>query len=410
MSRAARHWAGGALWTTASSVVIGVLGLLAVTSAARSLGAADYGDFAFGWALFFGVGGVFAGLQAEVTRTLSSRDGVVGGSSLFALAGVLALPVALAGGCVAAAAAGGADWALVGIPIFVGLLLLAALTFVAGVLAADLQWMPLAGLMALDAVVRTVAVVAVTAAGATGLLPSAIAVGTVAWIFLVPLPGQRARLRAAASVRSTGFARRAVLAMAAAGCTSVVVNGLPALVALVRSSPLDESVAAELAGLVFIRSGLLLVVYGLRPVILRYFLSIAVTPAVLRRVVVGCVLGGIAYAVGVAAVGPWLLRLILGREFALSTLTAAWLAVGSAGLVLMVVLGLALLALDRHAAAALGWVAALVAALLLLAAAPTTAAAIVLAASASPWVGVCVHLVAAARAAARTRADVEKVA
>ncbi len=401
MRRATRGWVGGALWTTGSSAVIGVLGLVAVAAAGRSLGAGAYGDFAFTWALFFGVGGVFAGLQSEVTRTLSTEDRAGEGPPLLVTSLLLAGPVSLVGGLIAATSGGATASASIGPVITVGLMMLAALTFSAGVLAAEHQWRHLAGLMTIDAGLRTLAVVLVAAAGAAQMLPVAIAAGAVAWIFLLPSPRQRASLGAALALRRVGFARRAVWAMAAAGCTSIAVNGLPALVTLVRPGSFDASVAGELAALVFIRSGLLLGVYGLRPVILRYFLSTPVTQRLLRTAVVCCVVGGVAYALLVALVGPWLLPLLLGPGFVLSPLTGAWLAVGSAGLVLMVVVGLALLAQDQHVAAAYGWAGALVAAVVLVAAAPTTASAIVLAAAISPWVGALLHLTAAVPTASR---------
>ncbi len=401
MRRATRGWVSGALWTTGSAAAIGVLGLIAVAAAGRALGADDYGDFAFTWALFFGVGGVFAGLQAEVTRTLSTEDRAGDGPPLIVTSLVLAGAVSLVGGILAASSGVATGGASSGAVIALGLMMLAALTFSAGVLAAEHRWRRLAGLMTIDAGLRTLAVVLVAAAGATQLLPAAIAVGAVAWVALLPSPRHRASLGAAFALRRTGFARRAMLAMAAAGCTSIVVNGLPALVALIRPGSFDASVAGELAALVFIRSGLLLGVYGLRPVILRYFLSTPVTLPLLRTAVTVCVVGGLAYALVVALVGPWLLQLLLGSAFVLSPLTGAWLAVGSAGLVLMVVVGLALLAQDQHVAAAYGWAGALAAAVLLVAVAPTTASAIVLAAAISPWVGALLHLTAAVRTASR---------
>lgn len=393
MSPEARSWARGAVWTTASSVVVGVLGLLAVTAAARGLGTDDYGEFAYAWAAFFGIGGVFAGVQAEVTRTAGVRDSERGGLPLGLVVAAMSVPVAVVGSLVVGRG-GGDGWNVsAGLPAFAGLVMLACLTVVAGVLAAELRWGGLAGMMTVDAVIRTVAVVLVTALGATWGLPAAIASGSLAWLLVLAVPQVGASLRVAALSRPTGLARRLGLAMAAAGCTSLVVSGLPALVGLLRPEPLDSAVAALLAALVLIRSGLLLVVYGARPVILRYFLSAPPRGVVLRRALAWCLLCGGVYAALMWLGGPWALTQLLGPDFLVTAEDAGLLGAGAAGLAMMVVLGLALLALDCHAAAVTGWVVSLVSVIAFLTWAPTAEAAVLVAAAGSPWIGAVVHLV-----------------
>jgi O-antigen/teichoic acid export membrane protein len=393
MRSEARSWARGAVWTTASSVIVGVLGLLAVTAAARGLGTDDYGAFAYAWAAFFGIGGVFAGLQSEVTRTAGVHDHARGGPALVLVVAAMSVPVAVVGSLVVGQDEGEQWEPSAGVPTFAGLIMLACLTVVAGILAAELRWRSLAGLMTVDAVIRTAAVVLVTASGSTWGLPAAIASGSVAWLLFLTVPEVRASLRAVTVGHPTGLARRLALAMAAAGCTSLMVSGLPALVGLLRPEPLDATVAALLAALVLIRSGLLLVVYGARPVILRYFLASPPRGLVLRRALAGFLLCGGAYAALMWLAGPWVLRLLLGPEFLVTAEDAGWLGIGAAGLAMMVMLGLALLALDRHAAAMTGWVVGLVSVIALLAWAPTAEAAVRLAAAVSPWLGATAHLV-----------------
>jgi hypothetical protein len=164
-------------------------------------------------------------------------------------------------------------------------------------------------------------------------------------------------------------------------------------VGLLRPEPFDAAVAALLAALVLIRSGLLLVVYGARPVILRYFLATPPRGVVLRRALAGSLLCGGAYAALMWLAGPWVLRLLLGPDFLVTPEDAGWLGVGAAGLAMMVMLGLALLALDRHVAAMTGWVVGLVSVIALLTWAPTAEAAVLVAAAGSPWIGAAVHLV-----------------
>jgi O-antigen/teichoic acid export membrane protein len=388
-----RSWARGAVWTTASSVIIGVLGLLAVTAAARGLGTDDFGEFAYAWAAFFGIGGVFAGLQAEVTRTASAHRHDRSGPALVLVVAALSVPVAVLGSLVVGLGEGGRWQPRAGVPTFAGLIMLACLTVVAGILAAELRWGGLAGLMTVDAVIRTAAVVLVTAAGAAWGLPAAIASGSLAWLLVLTVPQVGSSLRAIAVSRPGGLTRRLALAMAAAGCTSLVVSGLPALVGLLRPEPFDAAVAALLAALVLIRSGLLLVVYGARPVILRYFLATPPRGVVLRRALAGSLLCGGAYAALMWLAGPWVLRLLLGPDFLVTPEDAGWLGVGAAGLAMMVMLGLALLALDRHVAAMTGWVVGLVSVIALLTWAPTAEAAVLVAAAGSPWIGAAVHLV-----------------
>lgn len=376
-------------WSAASTLTTGLLGWAALVVVGRSEGPAEFATFAVVWAVFFGVGGAFAGLQQEVTRTVSTADDEGGGATrLLGPVLLLALPVVAVVAVVSALDADAEQAAALGL----GLVGLALLTFVAGGLAARDAWRSLACLMIGDAVLRTAAVVLCVTADRTDLLPWAIAVGAFAWAPLLVLPDVRGAVRAHGVDPAPVLARKSLAAMAGTGCAALLVAGFPLLVSVARSGELSAGVGILLATLILVRAPLLVVLYGFRPVVLRGFLASDVhVPAAVRRwwLVLGG--GGVAGVVVAALAGPPVVRAVFGDDYSTDATELALLAAGSFLLAMLVVSGIALVALDRHLGSVLGWLAAVSASLVALAVPGSDRTAILLACTAGPVVGLAVH-------------------
>jgi len=380
---------GRVAWSAASTLTTGLLGWVTVVVVGRAEGPAVFAAFAVVWGLFFGVGGSFAGLQQEVTRTVTEadRDGTAPTRLLGPVLG-LAVPAVVLVAVVSLADGGAEQAAALGL----GLLGLALMTFLSGGLAARDAWRSLAVLMTADAVLRTSAVTVCVVADRNDLLPWAIAVGAFAWAPLLAVPDVRRALAAHGRDPVPVLSRKALAAMASTGCAALLVAGFPLLVSVARPGELGSAVGVLLATLILVRAPLLVVLYGFRPVVLRGFLAagVSVPRAVVRWWVVlgGAGLLGVALA---ALVGPPVVRGVFGDGYSSSRTDLALLAAGSVLLAMLVVSGIALVALDRHGASVSGWLTAVVASLVVLAVPGSDRDALLLACTAGPLVGLAVH-------------------
>ena len=195
-------------WSAAATLVTGVLGWVTLVVVARASGPSDFASFAVLWALFFGIGGAFSGLQQEVTRSAAVAERETARTRLLPVVLVLSLPSALLGVLVvttgAVQAPGGAT--ATAAAMAAGLVALGMLTFVNGVLAARDEWFDLALVLAGDAVLRTCAVLVAVAVDSSAALPWAIAVGAFAWLPLLAVrPPVRASLGAPAPTPSAAW-------------------------------------------------------------------------------------------------------------------------------------------------------------------------------------------------------------
>jgi O-antigen/teichoic acid export membrane protein len=388
---------GRVVWSAASVLATGLLGWVALVVVARSAGPADFAAYAVVWAVFFGIGGALAGLQQEVTRTITeadrSRDDLLP-TRLLGPVLTLTVPLVVLVGVVVATEGGalGASAAELAVALAVGLVGLAVLTFVAGGLAARDSWKGLALLMTGDAALRTAAVVAAVRADRLDLLPWAIAVGAFAWVPLLALPAVRSAVSAQGKDSVGGLLARALAAMASTGCAALLVAGFPLLVSVARPGELGAAIGVLLATLILVRAPLLVVLYGFRPVVLRGFLAdgVAVRSALWRW---WGTLGGLG-VVGVvlaALAGPAVVRAVFGDGYSTSPTDLAALAGGSVLLAMLVVSGIGLVAADRHAASVAGWGAAVLASVVLLAVPGSGRDAVLLAVTAGPVAGLAVH-------------------
>lgn len=346
---------------TGASVASAAVGWGTLLIVGRAGGANAYTAFAVLWGVYYGLAGAFAGLQHEVTRTGAEggATGHVRPSRLVGAVGVCGVVVAAA--AVASVAVWGpaidAGWGVAGF-LFFAVLGLAGLVGTLGQLAALDKWRPMAALLFADAVTRLIAVslVALTS-GSLSSYMAAIAVG--AWVWLPYVATTRGSVRPMTSSSETGFREfwsRAVPAMTATGCASLLVAGFPWLVATTTREPLTGSSAGLLAALVLFRSPVLVLMNGVRPLILRSMLA---RPEELGRSIrrarvlimpVGSLLGVAAYLVG-----PWLLTTCFGRDFVVSRWQAAAFVASSTLLVMLTFSTLGLLAARLSWRATASW-------------------------------------------------------
>lgn len=352
----------------AATLVSALLGWAALLAVAQLAGETAYATFAVMWAVYYALAGTLAGLQHEVTRSAvePQEPEATGGLPMTAYAvgagtGVLGLATfPLWSGSVSAGTP-------VGLALGAGLLGLAGLVIALGLLAAERRWVGVAGLLVADAVVRLVAVGAVAAVdGSTAWAMAAIGCASWVWVPGVLLLRSRGAFRTSASVEVARrrFGRRAVAAMLATGCGSLLIAGFPWLLAVTSRDPVTASAAGILAAVVLFRSPVLVLVYGLRPLILRDLLAHpAHAVRSVRRAwlgylglgVLGCLAGWVA--------GPALLTLTFGSGFEVTRLEAALLVVSAVLLAMATHGGLAYVAADAHVRSTQSWALAVAATL-----------------------------------------------
>lgn len=369
-----------------SAAVAGGAGYLAILIAARQLGAAAYAEFSVFWSLLFVVVGFLFGVQQEVTRvTREAEDAPAAPASgprlaaatvgIGAVIGVLVLATSPLWGPTVL----GSDWALEA-ALIAAIAVLATGQFTAtGMLGGRARWGAFSLLISLEAVVRLAlfGLVAVLAPIAPWFAV-ATAAAYLAWLAVAAahraLRGDLVGLRAATSLRAT--VGRLIQTMLAAGASGVLVNGFPAILALVVAAGIAPIGDAELGVLV------LLVMLTRAPLMvpLNSFTSALVTRFVDERRQSGrvrpwrpvlLVLAASAVLAVLAAVaGPPLLPIVFGAEYTVTPLLAAALTASAAGIGLMTVTGAAVLAIDAHGWYLGGWAISLVATLGLLVAVP----------------------------------------
>jgi hypothetical protein len=148
----------------------------------------------------------------------------------------------------------------------------------------------------------------------------------------------------------------------------LIIAGFPWLMAVTSRDPVGVETSGLLAALVLFRSPVLVIVYGLRPIILRDFLS---RPASLAsrvwRVWMFGALGGGLMSAGAFAIGPELLRVTFGNGFDVTRVQAAGLVVSAVLLAMATLASLAFVAVAAHRLVLAGWILAIGATLLVLA-------------------------------------------
>lgn len=368
--RPARRWGGAALIGSVSAgcAMIGWLTLIVVARVDPE----RYAPFAVLWAFYYFSAGALSGLQQEVTRVSVAGDRRVltQGTSLRFLGLVIGLgfAVVVAGTYAWWGRAVEASWVLV-LPMSLGVISLAFLTVTLGVLAAESRWSAAAALLVGDALLRLGLVsIAGATTDSTFWYGVAIVCGNVTWLPVL----WSAR---SASTRNTfrehwefsALLGRSLTSIASTASASLLIAGLPWLLAVTK--PEDEGALSGslLAALVLFRSPVLVLIQGLRPVILRGMLEEAhdLVRHVWQSVAIYSAVAVIA-TFGAYAAGPWLLTMTFGDSFVVRPVHAAILVFSAVLLALATHLNLAFIAADRHRKGTEGWLVALAATVVVL--------------------------------------------
>ena len=356
-----------------------------------------YNSFLAYWGLFFACTGLIDGITQETTRAVAaSRETDVRGSAnpwkLGALVGAVVAAVVLLAGLVAMGRIVPTHPGTATGLLAFGLLSYAFQAVLSGILSGSGLWNRYAALVALDSGVRLVLAVVVWALGG-GLVEflAITVIGALSWAVILALAPVRVQL----DVDRRAFARRVGSAMVASGASAALITGFPtAASAAFPAATAGAAVAAINNAVMLTRAPVL--------VPLQRFQSALVVRFVERRdsiykalaAPVGAILG--VGLIGFAAawlIGPWILRVAYKPQLFVGGLTLGLLTFASAFMGMLMITGVAVLALEKHAFYVSGWLAATATAFAVLFLAPWgVATTVVVALFAGPIVGALVHL------------------
>ena len=356
-----------------------------------------YNSFLAYWGLFFACTGLIDGITQETTRAVAaSRETQVRGSANpwklgAAIGAALAAVVLLVGFFTMGRIVPTHPGTATGLLAF-GLLSYAFQAVLSGILSGSGLWNRYAALVALDSGVRLVLAVVVWALGG-GLVEflAITVIGALSWAVVLALAPVRVQL----DVDRGAFVRRVGSAMVASGASAALITGFPtAASAAFPAATAGAAVAAINNAVMLTRAPVL--------VPLQRFQSALVVRFVERRgavykalaAPVGAIMG--VGLIGFAAawlIGPWILRVAYKPELFVDGLTLGLLTFASAFMGMLMITGVAVLALERHAFYVAGWLAATATAFAVLFLAPWgVATTVVVALFAGPIVGALVHL------------------
>lgn len=356
-----------------------------------------YNSFLAYWGLFFACTGLIDGITQETTRAVAaSRETDVRGSAnpwkLGAAVGAAVAAVVLLAGLVAMGRIVPTHPGTATGLLAFGLLSYAFQAVLSGILSGSGLWNRYAALVALDSGVRLVLAVVVWALGG-GLVEflAITVIGALSWAVILALAPVRVQL----DVDRGAFVRRVGSAMVASGASAALITGFPtAASAAFPAATAGAAVAAINNAVMLTRAPVL--------VPLQRFQSALVVRFVERRdsvykalaAPVGAIMG--VGLIGFAAawlIGPWILRVAYKPELFVDGLTLGLLTFASAFMGMLMITGVAVLALERHAFYVAGWLAATATAFAVLFLAPWgVATTVVVALFAGPIVGALVHL------------------
>lgn len=359
-----------------------------------------YNYFLAFWGLFFAATGLIDGITQETTRAVAaSRETKargtanpwkLGGAIGAVLAGV-ALAVGVVGmGRIVPSNTGAAT----GLLAF-GLVSYAFQAVLSGILSGSGLWSRYAALVAMDSGVRLVLAVLVWALGG-GLVKFLVitVIGALSWMLILALSPVRVTL----DVDRATFVRRVASAMVASGASAALITGFPTA----ASAAFPAATAATGGAAVAAINNAVMLTRAPVLVPLQRFQSALVVRFVRHRgrvyqalaAPVAAILGvGLAGFAAAWAVGPWILRVAYKPELFVDGLTLGLLTFASAFMGMLMITGVAVLALERHGFYVAGWLAATATAFAVLFLAPWGVTATVVAALfAGPVVGTLVHL------------------
>ena len=356
-----------------------------------------YNSFLAYWGLFFACTGLIDGITQETTRAVAaSRETQVRGNANpwklgaaigVALAAVVLLVGLFAMGRIVPTHPGTAT----GLLAF-GLLSYAFQAVLSGILSGSGLWNRYAALVALDSGVRLVLAVVVWALGG-GLVEflAITVIGALSWAVVLALAPVRVQL----DVDRGAFVRRVGSAMVASGASAALITGFPtAASAAFPAATAGAAVAAINNAVMLTRAPVLVPLQRFQSALVVRFVERRDTVYRALAAPVGAIMGvGIVGFAAAWLIGPWILRVAYKPELFVDGLTLGLLTFASAFMGMLMITGVAVLALERHAFYVAGWLAATATAFAVLFLAPWgVAATVVVALFAGPIVGALVHL------------------
>jgi O-antigen/teichoic acid export membrane protein len=369
------------------------------------------------WSFLFAWYGILGGLSSETTRAVHVSDTLDRADRREPRLLVVGLAVGVGLGVLLWAsslwwgpAVLGAEYAWLAVPLSCSVALYSGHATIVGILGGRLEWATFARLVIGDSALRIVLVggAAVIAASVAGFAVAASA-ASVAWLIgLLFSPTLRRAASARSDVGLGDLLKRIGHACLASGSSAVLVVGFPVILTLTSTRAEYEAAAALLVAVTFTRAPLLIPLNAYQGVAIAHFVNnrsagLRALAPVARLIgliaVAGAVLGGL--------IGPWLLTLVYGPDYVISGWTVAGLVLAAAMLALLTLTGALCLALDRHRAFSLGWLAATALAVLILLlpleGEGGTELRTVLALGLGPLAGLVIHLVVLRRASRQER-------
>ncbi|SCG38873.1 MULTISPECIES: lipopolysaccharide biosynthesis protein [Micromonospora] len=358
----------GTLAVGGGLALLGLASYVHLAVAGHALDLADYSSLSVLWSIVFTLGiGVFIPVEQEVARVVAARrsQGLPPGPVLARGAAVATVVLAL---LVLATLAGrraltdrlfaGDDTMVV---VLIGALLAMAVAYTTRGVLSGLQLFPWYGTqLGVDGGLRIALVAGLGVGGVTDpVWYGAVLVVAPLLSVLVTLPPVLRAVGGGVPVAWGTLLRGLGLLTVSSLLSQVVVN-----VGVINArliDPADVATAgALLSALVLVRIPLF--VFGSMQASLLPGLATTATTGdvagfhgLLRRALGVVTALGVAGALGAVALGPWLVRRLFDAPGVLGHGDFAWLAVGTLAYLWAMVLGQALLALDRHRAQAVSW-------------------------------------------------------
>lgn len=393
------------------SLPIGVVPILLATAIAGGSGyivnalvpifrsPAAYADFSVLWSALYLIIAALAGVQQEVTRATTRRDGSVSNpvaspvrSFALVVGGVTGVVIVLTGVWWLPAVLGGNGWAL-SVPLGIGAASYIVVAVLSGTMYGLELWTAAALMIGVDGVLRLVGVgiALILGAGTIGLFWAVIVpfplAPAIVWFFVRTRIAGKSKLDVARGQLSWNVLRTIV----ASAATGVLISGFPLLLAATSPLATRQDLAAVNLSINLIRAPLVIVVLSLQSyLVVRFRNSAGAAFGQFLRLVLLIASGTVILAAAAWALGPVVLGWF-GHTYVLDGWTVAAL-VGASGLLgILCVSGPLALGLSHHGIYVGGWVVAAVSSVLVLAMPGALVPRMLVSLAIGPAIGVMVH-------------------
>ncbi len=369
-------------------------------------------------ALLFAIYGLLSGVALETTRAIAAadRDGHASGPELWRVAAAVSLCSAVVVLALAPfwreRVLHGGDDALV-VALVLAVAGYGVHCVVVGAAAGRGWWSHTALVITGEGTLRLLATgAAVLLAATVTSMGVASALGAFAWLVLVAAPGRvRRTLTLRADAPALVLARRTSAALVAQGSSAVLVVGFPILLASTTERGEYEAAAPLLLAISLTRAPVLLPLNALQGVAVSHLVRAGSgLGRLLVRLLALVTSVAVVGAVAAWVLGPWLMEMLFGPDYAVDGVVLALLTLAAGGTAALTLTGACAQALAAHAWYVAGWVVALVACVVLLQAPGSMEVRSCLALGLAPLAGLLVHVVGLFRIRRSARASRSELA